>query len=145
MIMNLIAKLIQKKNQRVPALSGRSVFYYEEPKIIFIPANQITGILDVDKPYFWNHHGNTIDDYLLLAKKSEILYQKWQHGLSISDLAKDSDCKDISEAYLSDDKMIQVYKKSDMEYEWANDGRHRAAAAQKLGIYILVKVLGEYM
>ena len=143
--MKLIAKLIRKKNKSVSAQPGESVLYYSEPKIIFIPANQITGILDVDKPYFWNHHGNTIDDYLLLAKKSEILYQKWQQGLSISDLSKDPDCKDISEAYLSDDKMIQVYKRSDMEYEWANDGRHRAAAAQKLGIQILVKVLGEYV
>lgn len=144
MFSKIISMFFQRKEKVDTNSSAKRIIYYSEPKKTFILAQQITGIPDSNKPYFWNRKGNTMDDYLQLAQKSEILYKKWCQGTPISELLKDPDCKNVAQAYLDELQMVQVYKISNSEYRWANDGRHRTVAAQKLDIHILVKILGEY-
>ena len=146
MFAKIISMLLQHEEKDYTISSAEQIIYYSEPRKAFIDAKQITGILDIDKPCFWNHKGNTMEVYLQLAKKSDILYKKWCQGTPISELQEDPDCKDkdIAQAYLNELQMVQVYKKSCNEYKLVDDGRHRVAAAQNLGIYILVKILGEY-
>jgi len=115
----------------------------ENPSIEFIPAELINGIYDIENGYFWNHHGCTKEDYIQLAEKSKILYEKYLGGKDIDLLKEDVDCKDIVGAYLSGKQIICVYKRKD-GYQLVSDGRHRVAAAKELKIFIPAKVVGEY-
>lgn len=145
MLSKIISIFFKPKENVDTTLPKRQIIHCPEPKYVFIPAKQIIGILDSDKPYFWNHKGNKKEDYLQLAQRSKILYQKWCQGTPISELINEPDCKDIAQAYLNELQMVQVYKINDGEYKWVEDGRHRAAAAKELDIHILVKILGEYL
>lgn len=141
-----IISMFLKSKEKVDTASPESkIVHYSEPQKEFIPAKQITDIIDSDKPYFWNRKGNKKEDYLQLAEKSKILYQKWCQGTPIPELLNEPDCQGIAQAYLDELQMVQVYKVNDNEYKWVNDGRHRAAAAKELDIYIVVKILGEYL
>lgn len=145
MFTKFISMFLKPKEKVDTTFPEKQIVHYSEPKKVFIPAKQITGILDSDKPYFWNRKGNKKEDYLQLAQESKILYQKWCQGTPISRLTNEPDCKDIAQAYLDELQMVQVYKINDSKYEWVNDGRHRVAAAKELDIHILVKLLGEYL
>lgn len=145
MFIKIISMFLKPKEKGDATLPRKQIVHYSEPKKVFIPAKQIIDILDSDKSYFWNHKGNTKEDYLQLAQKSKILYQKWCQGTPISELINEPDCKNIAQAYLDELQMVQVYKINDSEYKLVNDGRHRAAAAKELDIHILVKILGEYL
>lgn len=113
-------------------------------KIIFIPASDVKNIPDRYNESFWNHHMNTHESYLELAKKSEILLKKWNQGLRYKDLKNDDECKEVFGAYLSEQQVIKVYKHIDGTYSLTGDGRHRVAAAQELNLCIPVKIIGEY-
>ena len=143
-IFKLITRLLIHNVERPKIHRSPILKYYSEPQIIFIPARQITGILDADKQFFWQHHGQGMEDYISLAQRSTILYKKWLLGTPIDKLSLDPECTEIAKAYLTEHEMVQVIRKNANEYEWANDGRHRTAAAQRLDIHILVRVIGEY-
>lgn len=104
--------------------------------IKFIKAKKICGIYDKDNIYFWLHHGRTKEDYMMLAKQSIVLFQKWLDGKDIDQILSDPECKDFAGAFLSKKQIISVRKCGFFKYSLISDGRHRTLAAQELNIYI---------
>ncbi len=107
----------------------------------FVQAKSISNIRDSDNTHFWEHHGNNHEEYLQLAIKSCILYEKWQKGATIDELLRDESIREISNAYLSEQQVIKVYESDNKTYELIDDGRHRVMAAQKLDIFVPVIIL----
>lgn len=142
-LFNLFRKL-SKKDQDCLDLSKLERCELHEDNIEFIPARSICGIRDRDNPHFWSHHGCTKESYLELARKSEKIYQKWNEGTSISDMLVDKDLKDVSDVYLSEAKIIQLYRCPNGWYKLGDDGRHRVAAAQELNMVVPARIVGEY-
>lgn len=132
-----IIKKDSKKNKKLQFVK------IEHPIIEFVPARLIEGIYDRHSIYFWKHHGYTKENYMTLAKKSVILYEKYLAGESIERLKKNFECQDIIYAYLDESQVIKVYKREG-KYLLVTDGRHRVVAAQELDTYIPVKITGEY-
>ena len=67
MFIKIISMFLKPKEKGDATLPRKQIVHYSEPKKVFIPAKQIIDILDSDKSYFWNHKGNTKEDYLQLA------------------------------------------------------------------------------
>ncbi|MCD7865208.1 MAG: hypothetical protein LUG54_04195, partial [Clostridiales bacterium] len=106
-----------------------------------IPASEISGINNTGE-HFWNHHANTKDDYMDLASKLPEVQEQLANGVSLDEIKQNPDLRDCAAAYYDDDKMIQVIK-TENGYEFQDDGRHRATAAQELGYDIPVKIINE--
>ena len=58
MFTKIISMFLKPKQKDDTTFPERQIVHYSEPKKVFIPAKQITGILGSDKPYFWNRKGN---------------------------------------------------------------------------------------
>jgi len=93
---------------------------------------------------FWNHHGNTKDDYLALAEKIPDVQSQLQSGQSLDEIKQDPELRPCADAYFTPDRMVKVYE-YDGQYMFQDDGRHRVAAAQELGVEMPVNVKGEYV
>lgn len=117
----------------------------EEREVVFIKAKSISKVYDIENPHFWEHHNKNHNDYIELAKKSIILFDKWKKGAKISDLMLDKETSDFAGAYLSSNQIIKVYRYPEGTYRLVDDGRHRVAAAQELDLHIPVVVIGEYI
>lgn len=134
------------KNSNNAGKTERTLTHHklEEPYIEFIRAQLIEGIYDRDNEYFWDHHGCKKSDYIALAKKSKILYEKFSAGIPLEKLKCDPECEGFYGAYLGDKCIVNVEKREG-KYLLVDDGRHRVAAAQELDLYIPVKIIGEYL
>lgn len=94
----------------------------------------------MDSDQFWNHHGNTKEDYMRVAEKLPDVQQALDSGKSIDELKNDPELGETVRAYYDPDNMIKVEQQPDGSYSFTDDGRHRIAAAQECGYQIPVEV-----
>ena len=94
----------------------------------------------MDSDQFWNHHGNTKEDYMRIAEGIPDVQQVLDSGKSLDEIKQDPDLKDTAHAYFDPENMIKVEQQADGSYSFADDGRHRIAAAQEMGYDIPVQV-----
>ena len=105
-----------------------------------VDAAQIQNINNVSDN-FWNHHGNTKEDYMELASKLPEIQKEFENGKTYTEISANSELHDTLVAYYSDDKMIQVVQDQNGNYQYQDDGRHRVMAAQEMGCHIPVNVI----
>lgn len=109
---------------------------------------QVIDAADIDMTYaqgmddknFWNHHGNTKEDYIKLAEKIPDVQYALDQGKTLDEIKKDPELRDTAYAYFDPKNMVKVEQQEDGTYSFADDGRHRIAAAQELGYKIPVEV-----
>ncbi|MBQ6386421.1 MAG: hypothetical protein IJJ38_09680, partial [Lachnospiraceae bacterium] len=108
-----------------------------------VPASSIQGV-DSSGEHFWNHHGNTKDDYMNLASRLPEVQEQLGRGVPLEEIKKDPELRDCAAAYYNPDKMIAV-ERGPNGLEFQDDGRHRVAAAQELGYDIPVRPINREM
>ena len=94
----------------------------------------------MDSDQFWNHHGNTKEDYMHVAEKIPDVQQALDSGKSLDEIKQDPELAGTARAYFDPENMIKVEQQSDGSYSFTDDGRHRIAAAQEYGYQIPVEV-----
>ena len=94
----------------------------------------------MDSEQFWNHHGNTKEDYMRMAERIPDVQQALDSGKSLDEIKQDPELKDTVHAYFDPENMIEVEQQADGSYSFTDDGRHRIAAAQEFGYEIPVEV-----
>ena len=115
-------------------ITGNQKEYY------LVPADEIYGVDDFGQgDDFWNHHGNTKEDYMSLAENLPEVNERISNGESLESLQNNPELKDCANAYYGPDKMVKVNATED-GYEFNSDGRHRVMAAQEAGCEIPVEV-----
>ena len=123
--------------------SGKDVSATEFPdNCVIVNASDIdmTYAQGMDSDQFWNHHGNTKEDYMRMAERIPDVQQALDSGKSLDEIKQDPELKDTAHAYFDPENMIKVEQQADGSYSFADDGRHRTAAAQELGYEIPVEV-----
>ena len=123
--------------------SGKDVSATELPdNCVMVNASDIdmTYAQGMDSDQFWNHHGNTKEDYMRMAERIPDVQQALDSGKSLDEIKQDPELKDTAHAYFDPENMIKVEQQADGSYSFADDGRHRIAAAQELGYEIPVEV-----
>ena len=123
--------------------SGKEVSSTELPgNCVMVNASDIdmTYAQGMNNDQFWNHHGNTKEDYMRVAEKLPDVQQALDSGKSIDELKNDPELGETVRAYYDPDNMIKVEQQPDGSYSFTDDGRHRIAAAQELGYEIPVDV-----
>ena len=123
--------------------SGKDVSATELPdNCVMVNASDIdmTYAQGMDSDQFWNHHGNTKEDYMRIAEGIPDVQQALDSGKSLDEIKQDPDLKDTAHAYFDPENMVKVEQQADGSYSFADDGRHRIAAAQELGYEIPVNV-----
>ncbi len=94
----------------------------------------------MDSDQFWNHHGNTKEDYMRVAERIPDVQEALESGKTFEELKQDPELSDTVRAYYDPQNMVKVEQQPDGSYSFASDGRHRIAAAQELGYQIPVEV-----
>ena len=123
--------------------SGKDVSATELPdNCVMVNASDIdmTYAQGMDSDQFWNHHGNTKEDYMRVAERIPDVQQALDSGKSLDEIKQDPELKDTAHAYFDPENMIKVEQQADGSYSFADDGRHRIAAAQEFGYEIPVEV-----
>lgn len=123
--------------------SGKDVSATELPdNCVMVNASDIdmTYAQGMDSDQFWNHHGNTKEDYMRMAERIPDVQQALDSGKSLDEIKQDPELKDAAHAYFDPENMIKVEQQADGSYSFADDGRHRIAAAQEMGYEIPVEV-----
>lgn len=92
---------------------------------------------------FWNHHGNTHDDYKEIASHIPEVQNRLNAGESIESIRQDPNLKNCADAYFNENNMPEAVKYGNT-YIHNDDGRHRILAAQEYGYDMPIKVVGEY-
>ena len=62
----------------------------------------------MDDKNFWNHHGNTREDYMQLAEKIPDVQQALDQGKTLDEIKKDPELKDTAYAYFVPINMVKV-------------------------------------
>ena len=122
---------------------GKEVSSTELPdNCVMVNASDIdmTYAQGMDNDQFWNHHGNTKEDYMRVAEKLPDVQQALDSGKSIDELKNDPELGETVRAYYDPDNMIKVEQQPDGSYSFTDDGRHRIVAAQELGHTIPVEI-----
>ena len=123
--------------------SGKNVSATELPdNCVMVNASDIdmTYAQGMYSDQFWNHHGNTKEDYMRMAERIPDVQQALDSGKSLDEIKQDPELKDTAHAYFGQKNMVKVEQQADGSYSFAGDGRHRIAAAQELGYEIPVEV-----
>ena len=123
--------------------SGKDVSATELPdNCVMVNASDIdmTYAQGMDSDQFWDHHGNTKEDYMRMAERIPVVQQALDSGKSLDEIKQDPELKDTAHAYFDPENMIKVEQQADGSYSFADDGRHRIAAAQELGYEIPIEV-----
>lgn len=123
--------------------SGKEVSATELPdNCVMVNASDIdmTYAQGMDSEQFWNHHGNTKEDYMRMAERIPDVQQALDSGKSLDEIKQAPELKDTAHAYFDSENMIKVEQQADGSYSFTDDGRHRIAAAQELGYEIPVDV-----
>ncbi len=123
--------------------SGKDVSSTELPdNCVVVNASDIdmTYAQGMDSDQFWNHHGNTKEDYMRVAERIPDVQQALDSGKSLDEIKQDPELGDTARAYFDPENMIKVEQQSDGSYSFTDDGRHRIAAAQEYGYQIPVEV-----
>jgi len=121
--------------------------YGEDAQITTVDANNIHGVdtfgVDVQSDEFWNHHGNTHEDYSELASHIPEVQERLDNGEELSSIQRDPEIGATATQYFDESHMPRVAQYGDT-YIAQDDGRHRILAAQEQGHDIPVKVVGEF-
>ena len=123
--------------------SGKDVSATEFPdNCVMVNASDIdmTYARGMDSDQFWNHHSNTKEDYMRMAERIPDVQQALDSGKSLDEIKQNPELKDTAHAYFDPENMIKVEQQANGSYSFADDGRHRIAAAQELGYEIPVEV-----
>ena len=104
-----------------------------------VDASSIQGV-DTSDPHFWDHHNNSREDYLALANKLPEVQDQLAQGKTLEEIEADPELRDCAIAYYDPDHMVKV-EQTEHGLEFSDDGRHRIAAAQELGLQIPVQVV----
>lgn len=115
----------------------------ENAEIVDASKIDMTDARGMDDEHFWEHHGNTKEDYMRIAEHIPDVQKELDSGKTLDEIREDSELKDTVAAYYDADKMVKVEEKPDGSYEFQDDGRHRVAAAQELGYEIPVDVVNK--
>lgn len=115
----------------------------ENAEIVDSSKIDMTDARGMDDEHFWEHHGNTKEDYMRIAEHIPDVQKELDSGKTLDEIRKDPELKDTVAAYYNADKMVKVEEKPDGSYEFQDDGRHRVAAAQELGYEIPVDVVNK--
>lgn len=91
---------------------------------------------------FWDteYKGRSKEEYLEIACHIPEVYERLQNGESLEDLVQDEKVGACAEQYFLPENMVTVDHCADGSYQFTDDGRHRIAAAQELGVDIPVKL-----
>ena len=120
---------------------------YGSPQIVMTDANNIHGMdtfnKDPQSDEFWNHHGNSREDYQELASHIPEVQERLDRGEDLDSICKDPEIGATATQYYREDRMPEVSRYGDT-YIASDDNRHRILAAQEQGYDIPVKVTGEY-
>ena len=104
----------------------------------------MTYALGMDPQYFWNHHGNTKEDYAELMEKLDKVYDAMASGMKVDDMMswqnKDRELRDTAYAFFAPERAITVERWDDGKIHFAGDGRHRIMMAQELNMPIPVRM-----
>ena len=115
----------------------------ENAEIVDASKIDMTDARGMDDEHFWEHHGNTKEDYMRIAEHIPDVQKELDSGKTLDEIREDPELKDTVAAYYDADKMVKVEEKPDGSYEFQDDGRHRVAAAQELGYEIPVDVVNK--
>ena len=96
--------------------------------------------MGMDSSHFWDHHGNTKQDYMNLAEKLPEIQDRMNNGETFEQIKNDPQLHDAAMAYYDPNNMVQVEQRPDGGYDYIDNGRHRIAAAQELGYDMPVRV-----
>lgn len=115
----------------------------ENAEIVDASKIDMTDARGMDDEHFWEHHGNTKEDYMRIAEHIPDVQKELDSGKTLDEIREDPELRDTVAAYYDADKMVKVEEKPDGSYEFQDDGRHRVAAAQELGYEIPVDVVNK--
>ncbi len=101
----------------------------------------LSGAMGMESENFWNHHGNTKEDYQKLASHLPEVQKGLAEGRTLEEMRNDPALRDTVIAYYDPDKMVKVEAKEGGGYNYIDDGRHRVLAAQEQGCSIPVQVV----
>ena len=91
--------------------SGKDVSATELPdNCVMVNASDIdmTYAQGMDSDQFWNHHGNTKEDYMRIAEGIPDVQQVLDSGKSLDEIKQDPDLKDTAHAYFDPENMNPV-------------------------------------
>ncbi len=115
----------------------------ENAEIVDASKIDMTDARGMDDEHFWEHHGNTKEDYMRIAEHIPDVQKELDSGKTLDEIREDPELRDTVAAYYDADKMVKVEEKPDGSYEFQDDGRYRVAAAQELGYEIPVDVVNK--
>lgn len=90
--------------------------------------------MGLDDPNFWNHHGNTYEDYHELASHLPEVQQRLDAGESLDSLRRDPVVGATANQYYNQEHMIRLNRGETGGYRFIGDGRHRVLAARDQGL-----------
>ena len=98
----------------------------------------------MDRKDFWNHHGNTKEDYVKLMGRLNKVYDALASGKTVDELMsfqnQDRELRDTTYSFFSKERAVTVERLEDGKIHFAGDGRHRIMMAQELGMAIPVRM-----
>lgn len=98
----------------------------------------------MDPKYFWDHHGNTKQDYAELMGKLDKVYDAMASGRKVDELMSwsnpDKELRDTTYSFFSKERAVTVERWEDGKIHFAGDGRHRIMMAQELNMLIPVRM-----
>ncbi|MBQ4575109.1 MAG: DNA/RNA non-specific endonuclease [Clostridia bacterium] len=100
-------------------------------------------LFGADRDQFWNHHGNTKEDYMELASHIPEVKERLEAGENLEDLYNDPDIGACARNYFDPNNIPKVIQYKDT-FISQGDNRHRILAAQELGYDIPVRIVGTY-
>ena len=100
----------------------------------------MTYAMGMDSEQFWNHHGNTKEDYIQIAEKIPDVQKELDSGKTLEEIRKNPELQPTVHAYFDPNNMVKVEVNQDGSYSFIDDGRHRVMAAMECGSQIPVKV-----
>ena len=118
-------------------------------KYLFVDPDEIdmSRAFDIDKDYFWNHHGKSKDDYRKMMEDSCVLYEAINNNADLSTLLsfRHSNRMACNFAYTFFDRRFAVTVNRDEagELSISYDGRHRIMMARELGMPLPVRIVDD--
>lgn len=106
--------------------TGSTTEYVDDTHIISPEA--IDTKWDQRKEDFWNHHGNSFDDYNRMAEKYRIIQQELAHGKTLDELRLNQDLRSAVDFWWSKSEPVKLIKYKDTY--WVDSGFHRVTLAK---------------
>ena len=91
--------------------SGNEVSNIDLPdNCVMVDASDIdmSTAMGMDNEHFWNHHGNTKEDYMQLAEKIPDVQQALESGKTLDEIKQDPELRNTANAYFDPENMVKV-------------------------------------